>query len=102
MVLTTFWRSKMDRIIGGQGTGKTRELIKIAYEKNATVVCETPDRMVEKMHAYGYVGIGCISYEEYINNKKNEPAGMQYVVDDIEAFLYYIAKGTIAFSVSDS
>ena len=62
--------NQMQKIIGGQGTGKTKELIRIAYEKNATVVCETPDRMVEKMHAYGYVGIRCISYEEYISNIK--------------------------------
>ena len=95
----------MEKIIGGQGTGKTRELIRIAYEKNATVVCETPDRMVEKMHAYGYVGIQCISYAEYIAlgaDRENAPAGASYVVDDIEAFLYFISKGTIAFSVSDS
>lgn len=92
----------MERVIGGQGTGKTRELVRIANEKNATVVCETPDRMVEKMHAYGYVGIPCISYEEYISRKEDAFAGTQYVVDDIEAFLYYISKGTIAFSVSDS
>ena len=95
----------MERIIGGQGTGKTKELIKIAYEKNAVVVCETPDRMVEKMHAYGYVGIRCISYAEYLAlgvDRENAPAYTQYVVDDIESFLYFISKGTIAFSVSDS
>lgn len=95
----------MERIIGGQGTGKTKELIKIAYEKNATVVCETPERMIDKMHAYGYVGIGCISCAEYLAlglDKENAPAYAQYVVDDIEAFLYFISKGTIAFSVSNS
>lgn len=91
----------MERIIGGQGTGKTKELIKIAYEKNAVIVCETPERMAEKMHAYGYVGIPCISYADYIA-RENMPAGTQYVVDDIEGLLYFISKGTIAFSVSDS
>lgn len=95
----------MERIIGGQGTGKTRELIKIAHQQNAVVVCETPDRMVEKIHAYGYVGIECISYAEYLAlgvDRENAPLAKQYVVDDIEAFLYYISRGTIAFSVSNS
>ena len=89
----------MDKVIGGQGTGKTKELIEIAREKNAVIVCETPDRMVAKIHGYGYVGIQCISYEEYIAEGK-EKSGKQYVVDDIEALLYFISKGTIAFSVS--
>ena len=93
----------MDKIIGGQGTGKTRELIEIAHQKNAVIVCETPARMVEKIHGYGYVGVQCISYEDYIAVRTdNAQTSKKYVVDDIEAFLYFISKGTIAFSVSDS
>lgn len=95
----------MERIIGGQGTGKTKELIKIAYQQNAVIVCETPARLAEKMHAYGYVGIECISYEEYLAqglNKENALYGKKYVVDDIEALLYFISKDTIAFSISNS
>lgn len=94
----------MEKIIGGQGTGKTKELIAIANAQNAVIVCETPDRMVEKIHGYGYVGIECISYEDYIAigaDKANAQPGKKYVVDDIEGFLYHISKGTIAFSVSN-
>ena len=95
----------MQKIIGGQGTGKTKQLIEIAHQKNAIIVCETPERMVAKVHGYGYVGIQCISYAEYLAagaDPEAQTSGKQYVVDDIEAFLYFISKGTIAFSVSDS
>lgn len=95
----------MKKIIGGQGTGKTRELIEIANRENAVIVCETPARMIEKTHGYGHVGIQCISYEEYLAigaEKDKQQTGRKYVVDDIEAFLAFISKGTIAFSVSDS
>ena len=93
----------MQKIIGGQGTGKTKQLIEIAHQKNAIIVCETPERMVAKIHGYGYVGIQCISYAEYLAADTDAAAsGKQYVVDDIEAFLYFVSKGTIAFSVSDS
>lgn len=93
----------MEKVIGGQGTGKTKELIEIANRENAVIVCETPDRMIEKTHGYGYVGIQCISYQDYISaglDKENASA-KKYVVDDIESFLYFISKGTIAFSVSN-
>ena len=93
----------MEKIIGGQGTGKTKQLIEIAHNKNAIIVCETPDRMIAKIHGYGYVGIQCISYAEYLAAGTDAAASEnQYVVDDIEAFLYFISKGTIAFSVSNS
>ena len=95
----------MEKIIGGQGTGKTRELIEIAGRENAIIVCETPARMSEKTHGYGYVGIRCISYEDYLaigTDSEKQHANKKYVVDDIEAFLAFISKGTIAFSVSDS
>lgn len=94
----------MEKVIGGQGTGKTKELIEIAHSQNAVIVCETPDRMVEKIHGYGFVGIECISYADYIAigaDKENAQPNKKYVVDDIESFLYFISKGTIAFSVSN-
>lgn len=92
----------MEKVIGGQGTGKTKELIEIAHRKNAIIVCETPARMIEKVHGYGYVGVTCISYEEYIMAERGEKPmpGRQYVIDDVEALLYHISKGTIAFSAS--
>jgi len=95
----------MKKVIGGQGTGKTRELIELARQENAVIVCETPERMIDKIHGYGYVGITCISYADYLAlgiDRENAPAGKKYVVDDVEAMLYYISKGTIAFSVSNS
>ena len=35
-----------------------------------------------------------------VDTDGKEQSGKQYVVDDVEALLYYISKGTIAFSVS--
>ena len=93
----------MEKIIGGQGTGKTKTLIELANKENAVIVCETPERMIAKIHGYDYVGIECISYAEYIGLKaegKTLP-GKKYVVDDVEALLRFISAGTIAFSVSN-
>ncbi|MDO4939324.1 MAG: hypothetical protein Q4E54_05110 [Lachnospiraceae bacterium] len=93
----------MEKIIGGQGTGKTKTLIEMAHRENAVIVCETPERMIGKIHGYDYFGIQCISYAEYIGLKAEgqTQTGKKYAVDDVEALLRYISDGTIAFSVSN-
>ena len=74
----------MEKVIGGQGTGKTKALIEIAHKENAVIVCETPDRMIGKIHGYAYIGIECISYEDYIKLRTEDKVstGKKYVVDD--------------------
>jgi len=54
-------------IVDGRGTGKTKKLIDIATEEHATIVCENPERMLSKLHAYGKSGIFVISYEDFFD-----------------------------------
>ena len=58
----------MKIISGNQGSGKTRVLVAKAAHSNGVIVCGDVERMIEKIHAYGYTGIDVVSYDEFIEN----------------------------------
>ena len=58
----------MKIISGNQGSGKTRALVAEASHSNGVIVCRDVERMIEKIHAYGYIGIDVVSYDEFIEN----------------------------------
>jgi hypothetical protein len=45
------------RIIASRGTGKTKELMRLALENNGIFVCQNARHMREKALAYGFVGL---------------------------------------------
>ena len=84
----------MDRfIIGDNGTGKTRKLLEIAKESGAIVVCENPNAMMSKAHAYGIVGLHIIGYEQYMCcvSKSDD----LFVVDEIGKLMNYWTHGRL-------
>jgi len=93
----------MINISGSAGTGKTKELVKVAVNNGATIVCESPSRLYDKIHGYGIAGLTCISYYDYLdiimdkaeNDIKNDK---KFVIDDIGKFIEYLAPNTIAFT----
>ena len=84
----------MDRfIIGGNSTGKTRKLLEIAKESGAIVVCENPNAMMSKAHAYGIVGLHIIGYEQYMSCVSE--SGNLFVVDEIGKLMNYWTHGRL-------
>ena len=84
----------MIRVIGGRGVGKTGQLLLIAKEHNATLVCSNPRAMKAKAEAYGITGIPFVSYEDAVDHMRafdtREDNYKQYnyiVIDEIEAFI---------------
>lgn len=77
---------------GARGTGKTRELIEYAFENEYTIVCENPERMMERIYSMGYATIRVISYQDYLDLLMNieTPIPEGYVIDEIESFLRVI------------
>lgn len=72
-------------IVGGAGTGKTRELLEYAKSVNAVVVCWNPDAMRVKAQNYGLFGLEFYGYDEIRNLRK----GRNIVVDELADFFKY-------------
>lgn len=72
----------MNVIVGQRGTGKTKKLIQDAAAVDGIIVCKNPEFIVNKMHAYGIVGLRVISVKEYLTpgNKSNS----LYFIDNAE------------------
>ena len=78
----------MIKIIGEPGSGKTKQLMSALRTKNATFVCKNPEAMIVKAHAYGFVGLNVISYQDFLlDSNYNENNAY---LDDIEEFLEII------------
>lgn len=72
----------MYRIIDGRGTGKTSRLLLLAKENNGIVVCAWPHAMREKAYNYGLTGIDFMSYEEFIQNIKEQEVSVPFYRSD--------------------
>lgn len=73
----------MDRfILGNAGTGKTRELLEVAKEHNAIVVCKNPDAMRVKAQNYGLYRMDFRRYDEL----KDIESGVPVVIDELSDF----------------
>lgn len=103
----------MIRIIAGQGTGKTKQLMQEAYENNGIFVCQNDRHMREKANAYGFYRLSIMSFREFINNIKKypinnnitssdnwimgyiDPNGQQFYIDEIESFVNFICLNSL-------
>lgn len=99
------------RIIASRGTGKTKELMRLALENNGIFVCQNARHMREKALAYGFVGLQIMSFDEFINNIQDypisyapditmrgykDPDGRQFYIDEVEGFVNFICLNTFA------
>lgn len=101
----------MKRIIAGQGTGKTKQLMQEAYENNGIFVCQNDRHMREKANAYGFYRLSIMSFREFIDNIKKQypindtisyqimgykdPDDKQFYIDEIEGFVNFICLNTL-------
>lgn len=57
-------------ISGRRGTGKTKALLERAKAEGGIVVCRDPDKMRERAHRYGIVGLDIVGYNDlYVDGK---------------------------------
>ena len=83
----------MFRIIDRRGTGKTWQLLRLAKENNATVVCKNPRAMEQKAQAYGIVGLEFMSYRDVIDyqqhndDKYTHEVHECFMIDELELFV---------------
>jgi len=86
-------------IIKGPGCGKTKELIEIAAEEHSVIVCQNVDRMLEKIHAYGYTGIEVISFADYLTHAPD--FHKTYCIDDLGSLANFINIAAFTFTKED-
>lgn len=99
------------RIIASKGTGKTKELMRLAIENNGIFVCQNARHMKEKALAYGMQGLQVMSFEEFIENIQDyplsyapdksvrgykDPDGRPFYIDEVEGFVNFICLNTFA------
>ena len=94
----------MKRIIAGNSTGKTRELMFECLCNGGIFVCQNALRMKEKANAYGLYGLTIMSYEDVIADIKDHtlplteytvhgfksPDDAPIYIDEIEGFVQFI------------
>lgn len=80
----------MYKFVGKTCSGKTKSLLLAAEKENGVVMCRNPERMLEKAHALGIVGLTIIDYTTL--PEQNAPL----FIDDIEAYLKVAIGPTFA------
>lgn len=83
----------MDCILGKRGSGKTKELMKIALKKDAIISCSNPIAMEKKARAYGLIGIDFISYWDFYNHRF--PVGKKVLVDDLDIYVKTVSNDAL-------
>jgi hypothetical protein len=73
-------------ISGEKGTGKTRALLEKAKVENGIIVCENPDKMRERAHRYGIVGLDIVGYND-LYNVDSYTASKPVYIHDINKFI---------------
>lgn len=84
----------MIKIIGEPGSGKTKKLIAMCQNENATLVCNNPEAMLVKAHSYGY-HINIISYLDFLQTSDYNLNNAY--LDDIDEFLKVIGCNVKGF-----
>ena len=89
----------MYRVIKPRGTGKTSELMHLAEENGATIVCSNPRAFKAKAHDYGFNNdLKFISYDEFLRYSlgTREP----YLIDEIDGLLQTIHPSVIGYCLT--
>lgn len=86
----------MIKIIDNRGTGKTKKLIKEAYENNLTLLVKDnlhKKGIIDKALSMGIPGISTMTYSEF---KDHDRCGTDYyLVDDLDEYLKFISDNKI-------
>jgi hypothetical protein len=91
----------MYRIIKPRGSGKTEEILHLAEENNAIVVCSNP-HIYKKMAAIrGWNDdIIFVSYKDYLNKQYDYNDRTPIVIDEIDGLLNCLKGDIIGYSLS--
>lgn len=85
----------MYKFVGKTCSGKTKNLLLAAEREGGIVVCRNPERMTEKAHSLGIVGLRIIHYTEV------KPNGEPYFIDDLEAYVSTaFGSGFVGYTLS--
>lgn len=87
-------------VIGGRGTGKTLELIKLSARSKATIICLDRNRAdsVERLaEFYKYDIPKPLTFADLpvVNNAHRLPTGSQVILDDADGFLERITGASV-------
>lgn len=89
----------MYRVIKPRGTGKTSELMHLAEENGATIVCSNPHTFKAKAHDYGFNDdLKFISYNDFLQHSlgTREP----YLIDEVDGLLKTIHPFVIGYCLT--
>jgi len=75
-------------ISGERGTGKTKALLERAKAEGGIVVCRDPEKMRERAHRYGIVGLDIVGYND-IYTVDSYIASKPVYIHDINKFIEY-------------
>ena len=82
-------------ISGGRGTGKTKALLERAKAEGGIVVCRDPEKMRDRAHRYGIVGLDIVGYND-IYTVDSYTTSKPVYIHDINKFIEHsipCAKG---------
>lgn len=89
----------MYRVIKPRGTGKTSELMHLAEETGAIIVCSNPDAFKVKAHDYGFNDdLKFISYSDFIY--KSHGSRESYLIDEVDGLLKAIHPFIIGYCLT--
>ena len=92
----------MYRIIDKRSSGKTSRLLLLAKENNGIIVCQNPDKMMEKAHILGLTGIQYLSYGEFTQEIfKNVNYDKPIFIDDLDLYLRVYEPNIAGYTISE-
>ena len=93
----------MFRIIRPRGSGKTTELMHLAEEHDAIIVCPNPRAYEQLARTRGFNDdLMFISYDDYIRQQYNYNNKTTILIDEIDGLLAYLGGNIIGYSLSPS
>lgn len=89
----------MYRVIKPRGTGKTSELMHLAEENGATIVCSNPHAFKTKAHDYGFNDdLKFISYDDFLRHSFGTRES--YLIDEVDGLLRTIHPSVIGYCLT--
>lgn len=88
----------MYRIIGPRRSGKTTELIHLAAEEDAIIVCGNVNYIKMMARDLGCDNLKVISYSQFFQSEKYPNS--KFVIDELEGLLIYFHGPVLGYSLS--
>lgn len=89
----------MYRVIKPRGTGKTSELMHLAEETGAIIVCANPRAFEVKAHEYGFNDdLKFMSYKDFLF--KSPGTREEYLIDEIDGLLKEIHPFIVGYCLT--